>query len=101
MIERLIQWNDGDKVKRDKYRIKYKEKENEQSTKLAKKVKKTDKLGKSLSLKCRYCGMPIGKELYDMDKPWEYTCKICGKQPYIELKELIDKNRNFKFDDNE
>ena len=37
MIERLIQWNDGDKVKRDKYRIKYKEKENEQSTKLAKK----------------------------------------------------------------
>ena len=49
-----------------------------------KKVKKTDKLGKSLSLKCRYCGMPIGKELYDMDKPWEYTCKICGKQPYIE-----------------
>ena len=62
-----------------------------------KKVKKTDKLGKSLYLKCRYCGMPIGKEIYDMDKPWEYTCKICGKQPYIELKELIDKNRNFKF----
>ena len=60
-----------------------------------KKVKKTDKLGKSLTLKCRYCGMPIGKEIYDMDKPWEYTCKICGKQPYIELKELIDKNRNF------
>ena len=60
-----------------------------------KKVKKTDKLGKSLALKCRYCGMPIGKELYDMDKPWEYTCKICGKQSYIELKELIDKNRNF------
>lgn len=64
-----------------------------------KKVKKTDKLGKSLALKCRYCGMPIGKEIYDMDKPWEYTCKICGKQPYIELKALIDKNRNFKFDE--
>ena len=45
--------------------------------------------------------MFIDKEIYDMDKPWEYTCKICGKQPYIELKELIDKNRSFKFDENE
>lgn len=60
-----------------------------------KKVKKADKLGKSLTLKCRYCGIPIGKEIYDIDKPWEYTCKICGKQPYIELKKLIDKNKNF------
>lgn len=64
-----------------------------------KKVKKTDKLGKSLALKCRYCGMLIGKEIYDMDEPWGYTCKICGKQPYIELKELIDKNRNFKLNE--
>lgn len=66
-----------------------------------KKVKRTDKLGKLLALKCRYCGMPISKEIYDMDKPWEYECKICGKRPYIELKELIDKNQKLNFGEEE
>lgn len=66
-----------------------------------KKAKKKDKLGKTLAMNCRFCGMPIGKEIYDMDKPWEYECKICGKQPYIELKELIDKNQNLNFGEEE
>lgn len=58
-----------------------------------KKIKSKDKLGKTLDLNCRFCGMPISQEIYNMDKPWEYECKVCGKQPYTELKDLIDKNQ--------
>ena len=53
--------------------------------------------------KCSFDGSCVssGVQLTCRFDDWNFTYKICGKQPYIELKELIDKNRHFKFDENE
>lgn len=52
--------------------------------------------GKRLEAICRYCGETIHTSVYDMDDPLDYQCPMCGKYPWAELKELLERNKNLR-----
>lgn len=63
--------------------------------KLKKQYKADRKIGMTLPIKCSNCGVEVGKEIYDMKKPWEYKCKMCGEYAFKELYDRISTNEKF------
>ena len=61
-----------------------------------KRQKQLNAAGKRLEATCRYCGVTIPTSVYDMDDPMDYQCPMCGKYPWAELKELLERNKNFR-----
>ena len=52
--------------------------------------------GKRLEATCRYCGATIPTSVYDRNDPINYQCPMCGKYPWAELKELLERNKNLR-----
>ena len=61
-----------------------------------KRQKQLNAAGKRLEANCRYCGATIPTSVYDMDEPLDYQCPMCGKCPWAELKELLERNKNLR-----
>jgi len=61
-----------------------------------KRQKQLNAAGKRLEATCRYCGTTIPTSVYDMDEPLDYQCPMCGKYPWSELKELLERNKNLR-----
>lgn len=61
-----------------------------------KRQKQLNAAGKRLEAKCQYCGAIIPTSAYDMEEPLDYQCPMCGKHPWAELKELLERNKNLR-----
>lgn len=61
-----------------------------------KRQKQLNAAGKRLEATCRYCGATIPASVYDMNDPIDYQCPMCGKHPWAELKELLERNKNLR-----
>lgn len=59
------------------------------------KQKKLNVKGMELPIYCQHCGVEASKEIYDMEKPWDYKCTMCGEYAFSDLKERIESNRSF------
>lgn len=51
--------------------------------------------GRKVPMYCQHCKVPVDVEVYEMEQPWEYQCKMCGKYAFEDLKIQIEKNRAF------
>ena len=65
------------------------------SSKRTKKEKRLRKEGMKIPINCPNCGVPIGNNIYTMNRPWEYMCVMCGKEVFPELKKRIELNENY------
>lgn len=53
------------------------------------------KRGKQLPIYCTNCNVELAKSVYDMSKPWEYVCPMCGKLAFGALAERMQLNDDF------
>lgn len=65
------------------------------ASKRTKKEKKLKREGMKIPAKCSHCNVPVGNEIYQMERPWDYKCKMCGEYAFEELRNIILKNENF------
>lgn len=65
------------------------------ASKKTKKEKRNTRMGMEIPIKCPNCQVPIGKNIYEMERPWEYVCPMCGKEAFPELKKRIELNEAY------
>lgn len=65
------------------------------ASKRTKKEKRNTRMGMKIPIKCPNCQVPLGDKIYEMDRPWEYICPMCGKEVFPELKKRIELNESY------